>query len=176
MIPATARAEMIANFRANFGKSRMTDFKPVVKVFDPSGSATWLLSELAPGDIALGLCDLGQGTLELGYVSVHELAAQRNRLGLLLEINRHFRATKTLSEYADAPSAWVPPRPPPQIVTGGVISSWTFGKARNARPRTRRPSRLCRDDGRGNAELDEPGAYADILSGHSSFGCFEVAK
>ncbi len=164
MIPATARAEMIANFRANFGKSRMTDFKPVVKVFDPSGSATWpsAISARAPWN--------------WGYVSVHELAAQRNRLGLLLEIDRHFRATKTLSEYADAPSAWVPPRPPPQIVTGGAISSWTFGKARNARPRTRRPSRLCRDDGRGNAELDEPGAYADILSGHSSFGCFEVAK
>jgi hypothetical protein len=101
VIPAVLRAEMIANFRANFGKSRMTNFKPVIKIFDPSGGATWLLSELAPGDIAFGLCDLGQGCPELGYVSVHELAAQRNCLGLLLEIDRHFRPTRTLSEYAD---------------------------------------------------------------------------
>jgi hypothetical protein len=101
VIPATSRAEMIANFRANFGKSRMTDFRPVIKVFDPSGSATWLLSELGPQEIAFGLYDLGHGCPELGYVSVHELAAQRNRLGLLLEIDRHFRPTKSLSEYAD---------------------------------------------------------------------------
>lgn len=101
MIPAVLRAEMIANFRANFGKSRMTDFKPVVKIFDPSGGATWLLSELAPNEIAFGLCDVGHGCPELGYVSVHELAAQRNRLGLLLEIDRHFHPAKTLSEYAD---------------------------------------------------------------------------
>lgn len=101
MIPATLRAEMIANHRTNFGKSRMTDFRPVIKVFDPSGNATWLLSELGPQDIAFGLCDLGHGCPELGYVSVHELAAQRNRLGLLLEIDRHFRPTRTLFEYAD---------------------------------------------------------------------------
>ncbi|MBN9244287.1 MAG: DUF2958 domain-containing protein [Mesorhizobium sp.] len=92
---------MIANFRANFGKARMTDFRPVIKIFDPAGGATWLLSELAPNEIAFGLCDLGHGCPELGYVSVHELAAQRNRLDLLLEIDRHFRPTKTLSEYAD---------------------------------------------------------------------------
>jgi len=94
VIPATARAEMIANFRANFGKGRTTDFKPVVKIFDPAGGATWLLSELGPDEIAFGLCDTGQGCPEIGYVSVHELAAQRNRLGLLLEIDRHFRPTK----------------------------------------------------------------------------------
>lgn len=100
MIPAVLRAQMTANYRANFGKSRMSDFKPVIKIFDPSGSATWLLSELGPDEIAFGLCDLGMGCPELGYVSVYELAAQRNRLGLLLEIDKHFRPTKGLAEYA----------------------------------------------------------------------------
>lgn len=102
MIPATARAAMTANYRANFGKSRMTDFRPVVKIFDPSGSATWLLSELSPDEIAFGLCDVGHGTPELGYVSIHELAGTRTRFGLLLEIDRHFKPTMGLSEYASA--------------------------------------------------------------------------
>lgn len=100
MIPATARAAMTANYRANYGKARMTDFKPVVKIFDPSGGATWLLSELGPDEIAFGVCDLGHGTPEIGYVSVHELAGTRTRFGLLLEIDRHFRPTKGISEYA----------------------------------------------------------------------------
>ena len=36
------------------------DFYPVVKLFNPSGAATWLLTEIEPddNDIAWGLCDL----------------------------------------------------------------------------------------------------------------------
>ncbi|MEA2079594.1 MAG: DUF2958 domain-containing protein, partial [Pseudomonadota bacterium] len=43
------------------------DPKPVVKLFTPDGSATWLLTELDPddNDIAFGLCDLGMGSPEL---------------------------------------------------------------------------------------------------------------
>lgn len=35
--------------------------KPVVKLFTPDGAATWLLSDIYPGDkdFAFGLCDLG---------------------------------------------------------------------------------------------------------------------
>lgn len=38
----------------------MSDTMPVIKLFTPDGSATWLLSEIDPDneDIAFGLCDL----------------------------------------------------------------------------------------------------------------------
>jgi len=55
------------------------DFEPVVKLFTADGNATWLLTELNPDrDLAFGLCDLGLGEPELGYVSLHELAAARS--------------------------------------------------------------------------------------------------
>ncbi len=38
------------------------DHVPVVNLFDPTGPATWLLTELdADGDTLFGLCDLGFG-------------------------------------------------------------------------------------------------------------------
>ena len=49
------------------------DFEPVVKLFTPDGSATWLLTEVEPDqpDIAFGLCDLGMGFPDaLGVVAV----------------------------------------------------------------------------------------------------------
>lgn len=78
------------------------DFYPVVKLFTPDAAGTWLLTELDPEepDIAFGLCDLGMGCPELGYVSISELAQLRGRLGLPVERDRFFTATKTLSAYA----------------------------------------------------------------------------
>ncbi len=78
------------------------DPKPVVKLFTPDANATWLLTELDPNDPdrAFGLCDLGLGCPELGYVSLTELAGVRGRLGLPVECDRHFRADKPLSAYA----------------------------------------------------------------------------
>jgi Protein of unknown function (DUF2958) len=61
---------------------------------------TWLLTELDDG-LLFGLCDLGLGCPELGYVSPAELAAVRGKLGLPVERDRHFIANKTLSAYAD---------------------------------------------------------------------------
>jgi len=77
------------------------DFKPVVKLFTPDGQCTWLLTELGRDDIAFGLCDLGMGCPELGYVSMTELRALRGPLGLPIERDEHFDADKTLSAYAD---------------------------------------------------------------------------
>jgi hypothetical protein len=51
-------------------------------------------------DRAFGLCDLGLGCPELGYVSLSELAGVRGRLGLPVECDRHFRAGRPLSAYA----------------------------------------------------------------------------
>lgn len=78
------------------------DPAPVVKLFTPDAGATWLLTEIDPDehDLAFGLCDLGLGEPELGWVSLHELATVRGRLGLPVERDLHFRAEKRLSAYA----------------------------------------------------------------------------
>lgn len=84
------------------GTDREIDFRPVVKLFTPDGAATWLLTELdADGDTAFGLCDLGGGFPELGSVSLAELRAVRGHLGLPVERDRYFEATKPLSVYAE---------------------------------------------------------------------------
>ena len=79
------------------------DFLPVVKFFTPDAGCTWLITELDPEDpdMGFGLCDLGVGCPELGYVSLSELASVRGVLGLPVERDRFFKATKTLSAYAD---------------------------------------------------------------------------
>src|SRR5262249_5080128 len=79
------------------------DFVPVVKLFTPDANCTWLLTELEPDepDIAFGLCDLGLGCPELGSVSLTELGSVRGALGLPVARDLSFRATKTLSAYAD---------------------------------------------------------------------------
>lgn len=78
------------------------DFEPVVKLFNPCGAQTWLLTEIDPvdNDIAFGLCDMGMDCPELGSVRLSELAGYRGRFGLGIERDLHFTATKTLSAYA----------------------------------------------------------------------------
>jgi len=100
------KARMLANGRAAAEAiaedGNTPDVFPVVKLFTPWGSATWLLSELDPEDedIAFGLCDLGFGCPELGSVRLSELEAGRGPGGLDIERDLHFRATKTLTAYA----------------------------------------------------------------------------
>jgi Protein of unknown function (DUF2958) len=81
------------------------DHPPIVKLFSPE--ATWLLSEVDPDDPdrLFGLCDLGLGFPELGYVSLAELSALKGPLGLRVERDAHFIADKPLSEYADEAQA-----------------------------------------------------------------------
>ena len=76
------------------------NFYPVVKFFTPDAGATWLITELdSDGDTMFGLCDLGLGFPELGYVSLSELLTVRGKLGLPVERDRWFKATKPLTEY-----------------------------------------------------------------------------
>ncbi|WP_421927159.1 DUF2958 domain-containing protein [Neoaquamicrobium sediminum] len=102
MILAPLRARLLANGRRTAAGQDIDPY-PVVKLFAPGSSATWLLKEIDPyeWDRAFGLCDLGLGSPELGYVSLSELAACRTHAGLLIELDRHFRATGPLSEYAN---------------------------------------------------------------------------
>ena len=88
----------------NRGETEVSpSFFPVVKLFTPDASCTWLLTDLDPEetDIAFGLCDLGMGFPELGSVRISEIAALRGKLGLPVERDMYFTADKTISEYAD---------------------------------------------------------------------------
>jgi hypothetical protein len=86
------------------GTSDEIDFRPVVKLFNPVGAATWLLTEIDPDDetVAWGLCDLGMGFPEFGTVSLTELAEYRGRLGLGIERDRYFEARGPISAYIAA--------------------------------------------------------------------------
>lgn len=80
------------------------DFWPVVKLFNPCGAGTWLLTELDPDDpdIAFGLCDLGMGSPELGSVRISELESIKFLGGALgIERDQHWQANKSLSAYAN---------------------------------------------------------------------------
>jgi Protein of unknown function (DUF2958) len=98
-------AQLLANCQAQIVRMDNAqpdiDFKPVVKLFTPDAQCTWLLTELGRDDIAFGLCDLGLGCPELGYVSMTELRALRGPLGLPIERDETFDADKPLSAYAD---------------------------------------------------------------------------
>jgi hypothetical protein len=98
--------QLLANGRAQRTtidqEAKALDFKPVVKLFTPDAQCTWLLTELDPaGGLAFGLCDLGLGCPELGYVSLAELRTVRGKLGLPVERDLHFDADKAISAYAD---------------------------------------------------------------------------
>lgn len=101
LIPAEARESLLRNGRLS-AVGQDIDPLPVVKLFTPDAGATWLLTELNPADpdIAFGLCDLGMGCPELGYVSLVELRDVRGPLGLPIERDRHFVADRPLSAYA----------------------------------------------------------------------------
>jgi hypothetical protein len=101
LITDEQRALLLANGRQSLEQENF-DPAPVVKLFTPDAGATWLLTEIDPDDHdhAFGLCDLGLGYPELGWVSLAEIAAVRGRLGLPIERDLHFEAQKRLSAYA----------------------------------------------------------------------------
>ena len=100
LLTAAQRTQMLKNSQAS--REREIDHRPVVKLFTPDANATWLLTELDPEepDRAFGLCDLGLGYPELGYVSLTELEGLCGPMGLKVERDLHFTASKTLAEYA----------------------------------------------------------------------------
>jgi hypothetical protein len=107
LLTADIRERLLENGRvrlqSQMDENSEPDVLPVVKLFTPDAGCTWLLSEIDPEDpdIAFGLCDLGMGCPELGSVSLSELESVRGKLGLPIERDLHFTATKTLSAYAD---------------------------------------------------------------------------
>jgi hypothetical protein len=109
LLTAAQRAQLLDNGRrqaAVKGTPDEIDFHPVVKLFNPCGAGTWLLTEIDPGDetVAWGLCDLGMGYPEFGTVSLTELAEYRSRIGLGIERDLHFTASKPISAYIEEAS------------------------------------------------------------------------
>jgi len=94
--------QLIQNYMVNREQEEPVDFKPVIKLFG-GGACTWLFTEYDPESRTFfGLCDLGVGFPELGYVSREELEALRfPPFGLPVERDLSFKADKTLSQYAE---------------------------------------------------------------------------
>ncbi len=102
LITEDIKERLLANWRDG-----REDHRPLVKFFDPTGAATWLITEMSPedNDILFGLCDLGLGFPELGYVSLKELESVKVFAGLGIERDIHFDATYPLSVYTEAARA-----------------------------------------------------------------------
>jgi hypothetical protein len=104
LLTKTLKYQLLCNWRASDEAGLDSpDFQPVVKFFFPLGSATWLFTELNPADedTLFGLCDPGLGCPELGYQSLQEIEAYCGPAGLRIERDLHFKADKTLSQYAE---------------------------------------------------------------------------
>lgn len=83
------------------------DHAPVLKLFCPWGAATWLITERKLGavpeeTILFGLCDLGFGEPELGYVALQELIELRGPAGLRVERDLNFKPKASLLIYWQA--------------------------------------------------------------------------
>ena len=90
------------------GRVASGDLEPVVKLSNPYGSGTWLITELHDGDRLFGLCYRGNGSPEPGYQSLRELEQVRAVIwGRQTNIQAIERATRwsagghTLSEFAE---------------------------------------------------------------------------
>ncbi len=99
-----------AKLEANYIAQQQTDCGgecfPPLKLFNPCGAATWLISERNTDepDQLFGLCDLGFGSPELGWVSLAELESVKGPLGIGIERDRWFEPTMTMGEYTAAAS------------------------------------------------------------------------
>jgi Protein of unknown function (DUF2958) len=96
LIPDALRPQLAANAAEPDG-----DHVPVLKLFNPAGPGTWLITELDPdGDTMFGLCDLDMGCPELGAVSLRELAGVTLPFGLTIERDVVFDGRLPISRWA----------------------------------------------------------------------------
>ena len=102
LVTPEIREKLLAN-----GANRGAGHMPVVKLFNPCGAGTWLVTELDPEEpsIAFGLADLGFGSPEMGSFSLEELEAFKGPFGLGIERDLYFEGKFSLSVYAEAARA-----------------------------------------------------------------------
>lgn len=96
------RSLLAANFEHCVRNPRFDPF-PLVRLFNPTGRAVWLVSELyADDDTLYGLADLGFGYPELGIFSLREIEAIDLPLGLKIARDLAFTTRHRLSVWAEA--------------------------------------------------------------------------
>ena len=94
LLGADNYAQMLENHRS----SKSADHLPVVHLSIPCTDCHWLLTDIAPNsDVAFGLCDLGMGFPELGYVRLGEIISC-TRIPPV-ERNNMFKALAPISRY-----------------------------------------------------------------------------
>lgn len=76
---------------------------PAVLLFLAGTEFKWLLTEINPDltDEAFGLCDLGMGFPEMGFVSLTELEELKSPFGLKVERDITFETDKNLEYFVD---------------------------------------------------------------------------
>ena len=91
------RLDALAEMRTDGESVAPPSEAKAVKVFTPDAGATWYLSEKDtsdPEDVRyFGMCDLGLGFPELGYVGHDELLAVTGQLGLPVELDEYWDGT-----------------------------------------------------------------------------------
>lgn len=108
LITKEQHEKLLANGRRQAdrrGSPGELDFAPIVKLFNPYGAGTWLITEIDPEDhdIAWCLADLGMGFAEFGTVRLSELAGLRHQFGFpLIERDRHWEPAGPISAYISA--------------------------------------------------------------------------
>ena len=110
LIPEFLRCELVHNWHisdvAPHAEIATPDHEPITRLFIPNGNAMWLLTELNPDtNVAFGLVDLGLNSPEIGQVSLDELEALAATEGFEIEVDLHFEAKHTLSQYAELAKA-----------------------------------------------------------------------
>lgn len=105
LLPQTIRVALLVNAARHVAAQRdgvpEPDPVPLLKLFNPCGSATWLASELdEDGDTLFGLADLGFGCPESGSFSLSDIAAVRLPFGLRIERDVDFSSCHPMSLWA----------------------------------------------------------------------------
>lgn len=103
LIPDDALAQLFKNWSDAADGADEGEMRPVLKLFYPFGSATWLITSIDPEapEMVFGLADLGLGSPELGYISIDELEQFQGRFGIGIERDLYFTPEKSLQQYAD---------------------------------------------------------------------------
>ena len=73
--------------------------RPYLKLFNAFGQGTWLISEINEDGTMFGLCDLGMGCPELGYVALSEMTEMRMGSVPMIERDQYWAPEKTLMQY-----------------------------------------------------------------------------
>ena len=78
-----------------------TDPVVIAKYFDPTGAASWWVTEFDGKDHLFGYATLGFGPEcdEWGYMSLNELQTTKGRVGLGMERDLHCGTPKPISEF-----------------------------------------------------------------------------